>query len=136
MTIRGLNHITLATADLPRAVAFYHDALGLTLDHQWDAGAYLSAGDLWICLSFDETASPSGDYTHLAFDVAAEDFSETCDRLVTAGATVWKENRSEGDSFYFADPDGHKLELHVGNLASRLAHIAQQNVNGEIACGT
>jgi hypothetical protein len=33
----------------------------------------------------------------------------------------WKSNRSEGDSFYFLDPDGHQLEAHVGSLESRLA---------------
>jgi len=41
-------------------------------------------------------------------------------RLETAGVTCWKDNRSEGQSFYFLDPDNHQLELHVGSLASRL----------------
>ncbi|GHL45122.1 hypothetical protein ECZU28_51170 [Escherichia coli] len=31
--------------------------------------------------------------------------------LAQAGAEVWKDNRSEGASYYFLDPDGHKLEL-------------------------
>ncbi|HBP6801995.1 LysR family transcriptional regulator [Pseudomonas aeruginosa] len=38
---------------------------------------------------------------------------------------VWKQNRSEGDSFYFLDPDGHRLEAHVGDLRSRLAACRQ-----------
>jgi hypothetical protein len=32
-----------------------------------------------------------------------------------------RQNLSEGDSLYFLDPDGHKLEAHVGDLKSRLA---------------
>ena len=60
------------------------------------------------------------DYTHIAFDVAPEDFEPLRARVVSA--PVWKDNRSEGLSLYILDPDGHKLELHVGSLASRLAH--------------
>ena len=135
MTIRGLNHITLATTDLPRAIAFYTDALGLSLEHQWEQGAYLSAGNLWLCLSVDGHVSDVTDYTHVAFDVAADDFTLTCTRLTKHGAKSWKINRSEGDSFYFTDPDGHKLELHVGDLASRMAHISKQTVKGSQSCG-
>ncbi|MCF6231598.1 MAG: VOC family protein [Rhodobacteraceae bacterium] len=134
MTIRGLNHITLATTNLPRAVSFYTGALGLGLEHQWDKGAYLCAQDLWLCLSLDDHVTRATDYTHIAFDVAPEEFAATCARVTAHGAQQWKENRSEGDSFYFTDPDGHRLELHVGDLASRLAYISrQQDQRAEIA---
>ncbi len=135
MAIRGLNHITLATVDLPRALAFYTGALGLTLEYRWENGAYLSAGDLWLCLSVDGHVDRVTDYTHIAFDVSADEFTSICARLAAHGATQWKENRSEGDSFYFSDPDGHRLELHVGDLASRLAHISEQTAKGEKLCG-
>ena len=126
MTVRGLNHITLATTDLARAVSFYTGALGLGLEHRWENGAYLSAGDLWLCLMLDDHVSAATDYTHIAFDVASVDFAATRARLLRFGAQQWKQNRSEGDSFYFTDPDGHRLELHVGSLTSRLAHISRQ----------
>ena len=44
--------------------------------------------------------------------------------------TVWKDNKSEGQSFYFLDPDGHKSELHVGDLASRLAQCRERPYSG------
>jgi hypothetical protein len=46
------------------------------------------------------------DYTHYAFTVAEEDFEPFSQRLEQAGVTVWKQNKSEGASFYFLDPDG------------------------------
>lgn len=121
--IRGLNHLTLAVRDVGRAVAFYRDVLGFHVAKTWPEGAYLTAGTLWLCLSHDlETRSaPHPDYTHAALDVAAEDFAAVAERITRSRATIWKDNRSEGESLYFLDPDGHKLELHVGTLESRLA---------------
>jgi catechol 2,3-dioxygenase-like lactoylglutathione lyase family enzyme len=119
--IRGLNHLTLAVTDLERSVNFYRDVLGCELRALWRDGAYLEAGSLWLCLSVDTTAqfAERSDYTHYAFDVTAQDF-DTLSERVRQRATIWKDNRSEGASLYFLDPDGHRLELHVGSLASRL----------------
>jgi len=124
MVVSGLNHLTLAVSDLARSVAFYRDALGMTLDAEWAEGAYLSAGDLWLCLSLDAATrqGPLAEYTHVAFSVAPADFDAARERLREAGAETWRDNRSEGASYYFLDPDGHKLELHLGDLQSRLAH--------------
>lgn len=124
--IRGLNHLTLAVRDVDRAVAFYRDVLGLDVATSWPGGAHLTAGPLWLCLSLDPDTrcEPTPDYTHIAFDIAAEDFQTAVERVANAGAILWKDNRSEGDSLYFLDPDGHKLELHVGSLRSRLADMA------------
>jgi catechol 2,3-dioxygenase-like lactoylglutathione lyase family enzyme len=132
-TIKGLNHLTLAVSDLDRSLSFYRDVLGLRLRARWPDGAYFEAGSLWLCLSLDPAArrSPHPDYTHAAFDVGADDF-EALSLRVRAAAPLWRENRSEGSSLYFLDPDGHKLELHVGSLASRLAHYRAKPAPGRI----
>lgn len=120
--VSGLNHITLAVADVNRSVTFYRDVLGCSLRALWNDGAYLEAGPLWLCLSRDDLVrtSPHPDYTHFAFSIAEEEFAEISARL-KATCDVWKDNRSEGASVYFLDPDGHKLEVHVGDIETRLA---------------
>ena len=127
--ITGLNHLTLAVGDVDRSVDFYVGLLGCRPEARRDRGAYLSAGALWLCLSLDEPR-PAGDHTHVTFGVAPDGFAAAAARLVEAGVTRWKENASEGDSFYFLDPDGHRLELHDGDLASRLASVARKPYAG------
>lgn len=121
--VTGLNHLTFAVSDLERSIIFYRDLLGCDLRAVWSEGAYLEAGDLWLCLSLDEATrkAPHPDYTHAAFSVEAEAFADLAAR-VRDQAMIWKDDRSEGASLYFLDPDGHRLELHVGDLRSRLDH--------------
>lgn len=120
--LTGLNHLTLAVTDLDRSVDFYQHLLQLRLEATWNTGAYLSLPGLWLCLSLDPQRQPvpGADYTHYAFTLAADHFAPMVARLRGAGVQEWRDNRSEGASFYFLDPDGHKLEVHVGDLASRL----------------
>lgn len=78
-------------------------------------------GALWLCLSRDEARAQQSarDYTHYAFSVAPEHIEQVSERLRQNGVKEWKSNRSEGESLYFLDPDGHQLEIHAGDLASR-----------------
>ncbi|PHM64516.1 hypothetical protein Xsto_02920 [Xenorhabdus stockiae] len=117
--LTGLNHLTLAVSNLEHSLDFYINLLGFTPHARWQNGAYLTLGELWLCLSCDE-AKPAQDYTHIAFNIEARHFSAFREKLLSAGVTQWKENRSEGDSIYLLDPDGHQLEVHVGSLTSRL----------------
>ncbi|MDE1461671.1 VOC family protein [Spartinivicinus poritis] len=111
--INGLNHITMAVNNLDKSFDFYVEILGFKPHAKWNKGAYLSVGELWLCLSVDHT-QPSNDYTHIAFDVSEQDFPILKDRLVAMEVRQWKVNTSEGSSLYILSPDGHKLEVHVG----------------------
>ena len=131
--LTALNHLTLAVTDLPRSLDFYTQVLGCRLHARWDAGAYLTLGELWLCLSVDAQRQPVAtppDYTHYAFSIAQADFATFVTHARALGVREWKTNRSEGDSFYFLDPDGHALESHVGTLESRLAQCRQQPYAG------
>lgn len=130
--ITDLNHLTLSATDLDRSFDFYVGRLGLKPHAKWARGAYLSVGSFWLCLSLDPECrrGPIPEYTHVAFSVSEQDFAGFSARLVEQGVPVWKENSSEGDSLYILDPDGHKLEIHAGNLASRLASLRERPYDG------
>lgn len=127
--IRGVNHVTLVVTELSRSIAFYVETLGCRLRARWKRGAYLELGPVWLCLELapqgDKSLPPGAltrlDDSHIAFSV---------DALPIMTVTKWKENKSEGDSLYFVDPDGHKLELHVGDLETRLASCRQRPYEG------
>jgi catechol 2,3-dioxygenase-like lactoylglutathione lyase family enzyme len=125
--IKGLNHITLAVRDLEESFRFYTDVLQCRLIARWDRGAYLIAGDVWVALMLDPRTRPESlpEYTHIAFSLDVDDFSVVSQRIRDSGAQIWKENESEGASLYFEDPNGHKLEIHVGDLNSRLVDARQ-----------
>jgi len=130
--LNGFNHLTLAVTDLPRSLDFYSRVLNFRLAATWDAGAYLTLGELWLCLSLGKgsDAQDSSTYTHYAFSIQQSDFQAFRQRLRDSGVTEWQPNRSEGDSFYFLDPDGHQLEAHVGSLSSRLAECRAKPYKG------
>ena len=122
MSILGINHITIAVKNLETSFNFYQNILGFRPLMRSSRNAYFLAGDLWFCLDQDPTTRTQAlpEYTHFAFSVSQDNFSSTTKKIIDSGAKVWKENKSEGESLYFLDPDNHKLEIHVGNWESRV----------------
>lgn len=121
--IQGLNHITLAVQSIEISFLFYKNVMQFKPLVKWHAGAYFILPDqTWFCLNVDRTRIPNPCYTHIAFSVAQSEFEMVKARLIQSGVTAFQVNQSEGDSFYFLDPDGHKLEIHVGNDQTRLQH--------------
>ncbi|HCP44799.1 MAG TPA: glutathione transferase [Deltaproteobacteria bacterium] len=125
--IKGISHITLAIRNLERSIHFYVETMGFTLVMRSDRTAYFLAGDLWFCVVEDPDLSTQArsDYTHIAFAIEQEDFPLLEAKIRSAEVHIFKTNESEGDSLYFLDPDGHKLEIHCGTLETRLEEIQQ-----------
>jgi catechol 2,3-dioxygenase-like lactoylglutathione lyase family enzyme len=123
--VTGINHVTLAVSDLSRSIAFYSNLLGFAVRMSGPTSAYLEAGTLWLALVVDPEVRrrPLPEYSHIAFSVAAAQLPIMAESLIRAGVARWQESE-RSDSFYFIDPDGHKLELHSGNLRDRLAERA------------
>jgi catechol 2,3-dioxygenase-like lactoylglutathione lyase family enzyme len=119
--ITGINHITVTTKNIELAFEFYKDILAFKPLCKWDKGAYFLVGNTWFCINYDENTTATQDYTHIAFNVTQNDFENIKTKIIQGNAKIFKDNLSEGDSLYFCDPDGHKLEIHVGNWQTRLA---------------
>lgn len=120
--LNGINHITVAVRDLDKSFAFYVSLLGFKPHVKWSKGAHLTVGNLWFCLSCDKS-EPAKDYSHISFNIEENHFAEVSKLINQANVTLWKENKSEGKSIYFLDPDGHKLEIHVGGINNRLSAL-------------
>lgn len=118
--ISGMNHITLAVTDIEKSFYFYQNILGLKPICKWDKGAYFMVGEFWFCLNLDPNRNSTTCYTHYSFSVTQEDFKSWIERLENFNIKIFKENSSPGDSLYFLDPDGHKLELHVSDWKERM----------------
>lgn len=131
MAIQGINHLTLATADVDRSLQFYVELLGCRVLATWPKGAYLLAGDLWLALvqGIDETRDAS-DYSHVAFHATPEHLSDIRRRASMAGIESWQDNWTEGDSVYLTDPSGHRIEVHSTTLLDRLRHSAEHPWDG------
>lgn len=125
--ITGVNHLTLAVRNIEESFTFYRDILGCTPIQKNPISAYLLAGEMWMALTLDAHARRESlpEYTHIAFTVAPADFDALKARLIQEGVQEWQTNQTEGESYYFVDPNGHKLEIHASDLATRIATAKQ-----------
>ncbi len=93
--LTSFNHLTLAVTDLSRSFDFYSRLLNFRPVATWDAGAYLTLGDLWLCLSLDGKHGPQGSstYTHYAFSIQQSDIQEFRQKLKNNEVTEWCQQR-------------------------------------------
>ena len=115
LPIRGLYEVAIRVKELARAESFYREILGLEVGirdekRNW---VFLYAGGQagMIVLQEDKSEWPM---QHLAFTIAEEDIERAATTLREQGLEVegpvlheWMPSKS----IYFADPDGHNLEL-------------------------
>ena len=120
--ISAINHVTLSVRDIDEAFQFYRKVLQLKpLAKRRNKSAYFLAGEDWIALvQAKADFLPSSLYAHLAFSVSPREFEAVSERIKLSGATIWQENSSPGESLYFLDPSGNRLEVHTGSWRSRV----------------
>lgn len=126
--MRGLDHIVLRVADLPRMLAFYHEVLGCTDEReQAELGLYqLRAGASLIDLvTLDgklgarggAAPGPEGrNLDHFALAIEPFDREALGTHLAVHGIDILEEGprygaEGEGPSIYIRDPEGNVVEL-------------------------
>lgn len=115
LPIRGLYEVAIRVKHLPTAEAFYRDVLNLQVGLRDDRRnwLFLRAGDDagMIVLQQDSGEWPT---QHFAFTVDEADIERAAEMLRERGVEVEGPTFHEwmpAKSIYFADPDGHSLEL-------------------------
>ena len=117
--VTALNHVSLLVADTARALAFYHEVLGLPVCADRPALAYAGA---WLELGQGQQlhllelegagrgmgAGHGGRDYHLALDVA--DLDAVIATLQAAGIG-YTPSRSGRRALFCRDPDGNAIEL-------------------------
>jgi catechol 2,3-dioxygenase-like lactoylglutathione lyase family enzyme len=113
--ISGVYEVAVRVKDLARAESFYREVLGLEVGLRDERRPWLflrAGGEAGMVVLQEDP----GDWPlqHFAFTVAEADIARAADMLRARGVAVrgpqvigWM----PATSVYFADPDGHSLEL-------------------------
>jgi catechol-2,3-dioxygenase len=116
IAVQGLAELTLETADVRQAAAFYEEVVGLRLlsadgDRVWLAVGEQARLGLWSP-GHKEFDDRGGRHVHFALSVARGGLTALHDRLRGAGAEVEGPVEHEGgdQSLYFFDPAGNRVE--------------------------
>ena len=143
MTLRVMHiaEVGLRVTDLPSAVAFYQEVLGLEIVRAYPTIVFLKVGELdsplgrgghpQLLVLFDRRVQLDIALTtldHLAFEISLEQYPTERERLQQKGLEVteriWQAEYAwlRARSLFFDDPDGNTIELiaHDPNAANEM----------------
>ncbi len=130
-TGQGIHHMALLCSDVEQTIRFYQDLLGFPLVELFENRDYegsthfffdIGHGNLLAFFDFPRLGLEPyrevlGGFHHVALSVSREQFDASIERLAAAGVDV---HRVAGESAYFSDPDGTRLELLAAPLHEML----------------
>jgi predicted enzyme related to lactoylglutathione lyase len=111
-----LQQIAITTTDLPRAIVFYRDVLGLPLMFQTNGMAFFDVAGIRLMIAVDPKRPKARATSIIYFDTP--DFNETVEKLKQLklpldGAVETVQRTSQGSLRLqqFRDPDGNTLAV-------------------------
>lgn len=125
--VESIDHVAMRVRDVQRSVAWYRDVLGLERRYEstWgDFPAVVGAGTTYLALfpspppePGQTSAGPDVSIRHIAFRVDRSTFDQARAALAAHGITAKFDDHLAAHSLYFADPDGHQLEITTYELS-------------------
>ncbi|HEX4618131.1 MAG TPA: VOC family protein [Steroidobacteraceae bacterium] len=123
-SIAGIDHVVVRVRDLARALAFYRDTLGCTVEREQHAQGLtqLRAGRSLIDLVTADgplgrrAAAEASGMDHFCLSIVPFDAGALCTHLAAHGVAAGEPAlrygaEGEGLSIYIEDPDGNRVEL-------------------------
>jgi catechol 2,3-dioxygenase len=117
-----VGHVHLKVADVPRASAFYRDALGFDEQAQLPSAAFVSAGGYHHHLGLNSWESRGGEpapdsapgLRRVEFQLSDADAVNAVERALADAATPTVTSREQDESLSLRDPDGQLLVFDAG----------------------
>jgi catechol 2,3-dioxygenase-like lactoylglutathione lyase family enzyme len=114
--LSGIAQVSMRAHDLPRAIAFYRDVLGLSLLSAFDDMAFMLAGSVRIMLA--QPRSPDQDHPGSILYFDSRNIEGDCATLEALGVVferrpfvVHSEDNHEFRLAFFRDTEGNTLAL-------------------------
>jgi catechol 2,3-dioxygenase-like lactoylglutathione lyase family enzyme len=115
--IKRIAEVVFETTDLPGAIHFYRDILGLELTEANEASAWFRFGDQLVAFFHSSVVGPAGDEPHTTFEVARLDLREAESWLQTNGIEVRAKRIFDDGAvgLFITDPNGKAIEIYCRN---------------------